>query len=218
MEDGGEALDYDNTQSLCKYHHSVKTRKEMGVVYRHPCGEDGWPTDPAHHVNGGDNHLPRDVIERVFPPDLKASRIPLDIVCGPPGGGKSTYARTRATDKDLIICFDTIMSEFSGQSEHSLSGVYIKATLEERNRRLASLATDTEHDKAYFIVTGIKPEERRRWQETLGGSLIMCAPPLDECIRRINADPERAPQSRRMIKVAREWWTANGDLVRPSQC
>lgn len=51
MSKGGAPLDYDNTQSLCLEHHSLKTAQDEGNNPNWGCGQDGTPADPKHHWN-----------------------------------------------------------------------------------------------------------------------------------------------------------------------
>lgn len=45
----------------------------------------------------------------LHPPDLRPSRPELEIVCGPPCAGKSTYVRERAQLGDVVIDLDDIL-------------------------------------------------------------------------------------------------------------
>ena len=218
LAEGGQPYDYEGIQPLCRECHGRKTLNERRPIkaYLGACGPDGWPTDPRHHINGGNNQVSAEYQERAFPNDLKPSRIPLEIVCGPPGGGKSTYVRERATKEDLVIDLDQIMSMLSGLPEHMTLSKYLAPALEVRNNLLKGLSTNSTHKKAYFIVSAADPAERRRWQEALGGTITVIAPPLAECMRRIREDEARRGLHDRMILKARSWWDANPHM-RPFQ-
>ena len=214
MSEGGLAFDDDNLQNLCKECHSRKTLDEVKPrkPYLGACGADGWPTDIRHPVNGGDGRLSKEYQDRVFPPNLKPSRIPLEIVCGPPGGGKSSYVRAQAGKDDLTIDLDAIMARLSGLPEHMTLPKYLNQALQIRNTMLLGLATDTTHAKAYFIISAADPGERRRWHEALGGTVVVIAPPLEDCIEQITLDPARHGLHNRMIAKAKGWWIANPHL------
>jgi len=204
---GGKDTD-DNVRCLCGSCHKLRTKEQFG--YRNSgCDVQGRPLDSAHPWNGGNGQWSAELIERRMPSDLKPSRIPLTIVCGPPGSGKSTYIRQHSEPTDLVIDLDAIMQRMSGQPEHHTTTAYLKAAMEERNRQLRSLATDTQHTAAWFIVSAPDPAERATWSKRLAGDLVVIDAPLDECIRRIEADPARKGHTERMIKAATEWWRAN---------
>lgn len=220
ISDGGPAFPgHDGLHSYCTSCHSKKTARgpEAGAVRasRHGCDEHGNPLDPAHPWNGGTGRLPGWMEKRRLPSQFKPSRIPLTIVCGPPGSGKSTYVRENAGPRDVIICLDTISQAITGLAEHHTPRWAVGKALDKRNAMLRALARDTKHERAWFIVSAPKPSERRKWASRLGGQLVVMDTPLRECIRRIKADPTRPPEHHeRMIDAAIDWWQANPHLVR----
>jgi 5-methylcytosine-specific restriction protein A len=199
-------------QSLCAAHHnSDKQREDAGFGWR--VGSDGWPTDPRHHINGGKNGVSADYEELRFPSDLMPSRIPLTIICGPPGSGKSTYLRNNIKPEDIVIDLDAIMSSLSGLAEHNNPKRWINPALNVRNRMLRSLASNERHRAAWFVIAAPNPRERTLWAQRLGGKLLVMTTPLIECVRRIQADPARIGHDRRMIEAATNWWRMNPHLT-----
>lgn len=224
ISDGGAPFPgHDGLASYCAPCHSAKTVRgtEAGAVRttkgRKGCDANGNPLDAAHPWNGGNGYLPAHVIDRRMPADLKPSRIPIVIVTGPPGSGKSSYVRERAGPRDRVICLDTIMAKISGQPEHHAPRHLIGKAMETRNAMLRKLADDAVHERAWFIVAAPNPADRRKWARMLGGELVVLDTPLRECIRRIKADDSRPPERRaEMAEVAEKWWQANPHLVRRS--
>jgi 5-methylcytosine-specific restriction protein A len=211
MEDGGADSD-ENRQGLCVECHRLKTAIQRGYTQQPRIGADGWPTAaPAVPtvVVPGRLRNPEHELRRL-PRDLSPSRIPLTIVCGPPGGGKSTWVRNHVGPNDVVIDLDAILQRYSGRAEHDTVGTaWLGPALTERNRRLRALASDTTHERAWFIVSAPNPVERHHWAHMLGATVQLMAPPLEECIRRIRADPARRKHRDRMIAAARKWWQAN---------
>ena len=211
----------DGLTALCASCHGAKTARgiEAGAAkttrdrVRKGCDASGRPLAASHPWNGGNGYLTAEAIERRMPSNLMPSRIPLTIVCGPPGAGKSTYVRQHANPDDYVICVDTILQRISGAPEHHAPVRMLPKALDIRNDMLRSLARSPKHDRAWFIVSAPSPRERYRWHTRLGGSLVVLHPPLAECIRRIKADPARAGEEERMIEVATKWWQANHHLV-----
>src|SRR4029077_20284897 len=200
---GGPDAD-ENRQSLCKSCHEVKTRAEMGYQ---TIGADGWP---VHAVAANVRRpLSPQAEARRFPQDLRPSRIPLTIVCGPPGSGKSTYVQQHATARDVVIDLDAILSRLSGLPMHAVMTRWLGAALEDRNSRLRALATDTTHAHAWFVIAAPDPLERERWSRMLGAELVLLDVDAEECKRRISADPSRRGHAPRMHVAVDLWWTRN---------
>ena len=210
----------DGLAALCPPSHSAKTARgiEAGAAKttrqrnRRGCTASGLPIDPSHHWNGGNGRLSEETIERRMPSELKPSRIPLTIVCGPAGSGKSSYVHERAGSNDVVICLDTIIMKLTKLPEHHSQPWAVTKALDIRNMKLRRLADDVEHERAWFIISAPEPRERARWQARLGGDLVVLSTPLPECARRIKADPARAGLTERMIATATDWWAKNPHL------
>jgi shikimate kinase len=148
----------------------------------------------------------RGSIEFDTQPFIRKPAIPVTIVCGPAGSGKSTYVRNHAGSNDVVIDFDDIRSRLSGTGVHEQDSTWTKATLLERNRILRSLADDDQHDRAWFIVGAPEHEERELWKRKLSADVVLLDTPLDVCIQRINNDPSRVKHRLAMHRYARSWW------------
>lgn len=222
IKQGGEAFPpLEGLASLCVPCHSRKTARgpEAGAVKAKRqvkgCSDNGEPFDRAHQWNGGTGKLSQQVAESRMPSDLKPSLIPLKIVCGPPGAGKSAYVRDHAKPGDLIICLDTILSNLSGQPEHQAPVQFLPRAIKIRNDMLRSLAMPgNTHPAAWFIVGCPDPNERKRWAAMLGAQLILMDTQPEECARRIKHDPARVGQHRPMIDNVLRWWRQNQHLRR----
>jgi 5-methylcytosine-specific restriction protein A len=149
---------------------------------------------------------------RTWPADLKPSAIPLTIVCGAPGSGKSTYVHQHAGPHDIIIDLDVIKAELAGTRIYSAETRWTGPALEERNRMLRSLVTATA-PHAWFIVSAPEPAEQRWWQARLGGDVHVMDTPEAECIARINADHRRIGHRDRMVERCGDWFAkARGEV------
>lgn len=187
IRDDGDPLDWFNLQTLCNPCHARKRQEERLLRF----------TSRS------------DIQQRRFPTDIPRSRIPVTMVCGPPGSGKSTYLREHVRESDLVIDLDQIGQELSGLPEHHTGLQWLAPSLDERNRLLRSLSTERRHARAWFVISAPDPIERKQWTEMLGAVLIELRTPLAECIRRINADPARRGETHRMIQTAKAWWAIN---------
>jgi len=187
-------IDPNNLESACKSCHD-------GAIQR---GERAG--NFVAEINLGDDEtLPVNV---AFPPTLGRSAIPLTIITGPPGAGKSTWVAERKGDLDVVIDVDAIVAELSGTHARrpDIKHQFLLSALLERNRRLQLLAKATA-PHAWFIVGAPNGGLRQRWARTLGASeVIVIETPLEVCIGRIKADPLRAQLAHELIRAVDLWW------------
>lgn len=165
----GGSNDYANLQALCSDCHADKTRHEFGEC----------------------------TLAR--PAGLPRSKCPLEIVCGPPGAGKSYYVGQHAGPDDVAIDLDGI--------EHRLFGTMRKRTpkklaacLRERNTMLRRLAL-RDYGRAYFIVSCPTRSERDWWLSQLGGTATMINPGYSVCLQRLHKDGRGY-----MEPIVRNWY------------
>jgi len=128
---------------------------------------------------------------------IRRPMIPVCIVCGPPGSGKSTYVTNHMVKGDTLICMDKIMQDISGDTRLTIdTEKHYKAALVERNRQLDQLNNKTQ-GKAYFITTGALRTDRERWKKILHTEeLIMLDEDPSTCIDRINSDNTRGAKDK----------------------
>lgn len=145
----------DNVQGLCREHHDEKTAGETGLF------------------------------ASTHPEWLKPSAIPIEIICGPPAAGKTTYALDKAVHGDVVIDLDVISQEidptfqpWTGRSDGLLA-----MSLRRRNAILGDLHKATQ-GKAWFIVGAPTKAERQWWIDKMGGTVTLLNPGYIECIRR----------------------------------
>ncbi len=168
--------------SLCKYHHDVKTITE----------------------DGGLNSL-----GQAFPEWLPPPACPVVLVTGPPGGGKTTYAKAQAKAADEVIDLDDCFTEVCGTHGHRADKANLGMALKLRNKLIANLASKRE-GRALVIVSAPSEAECQWWLGKLGATHHLCDPGMDEALRRI--EPHRQP-------LVRLWYLkrAKGEWVGPKQ-
>ena len=165
----------DNIQGLCIYHHRIKSAGE----------------DTSHEA--ASNH----------PTWLQPSAIPVIIVTGPPGSGKSSYVELHSEDWDLVIDLDAIALEINPHFAGVWSREILNRAIRQRNAELGALQF-AEGRKAWFIVGAPTRRERAWWKEQLGelAELHHLDAPAETCLRR-GADPEKV---RTYFKAASRPW------------
>lgn len=160
--------DPENWQSLCKRHHDIKTATEDGG-FRVQYHPD-WLPKPA---------------------------CPVTIVCGPAGGGKTTWAREQAGRKDEVIDLDDCFHAVCGVHGHQADRKHLPAAVRVRNKLLAGLAAKRD-GSAFLIVSAPTQAERDWWAKTLSADVVVIAPPLGEI--------EARPISDRRKRLAARWF------------
>lgn len=171
-----------NLQPLCNECHSIKTNEDRGIGY----------------VQG------IRISDLIRPIDLRPSAIPLTIVCGPAGGGKSTYIGNHAKKGDIIIDMDAIRKRLGIQDDNWTQAT-LQRSLIARNNMLLTLSTSTAR-KAWFIVSASKSTEREWWIDKLKPeSLVIIATTEVDCHARAIASRSGARLQRSIIAASR-WW------------
>ena len=113
------------------------------------------------------------------------------MVCGPPGSGKSYYAKSNAGPNDLIIDLDELSAILFKRDIYQVSKDQIFAAVRYRNKLLASLADrNCKYKKAWLVVTADTPAKREFWASKYPDLIIMSTDKR-ECVKRVNADSRR---------------------------
>jgi len=168
----GGTDDPDNLQCLCKSCHKLKSFTESNA--------------PVASV----------------PTFKDKPLIPVTLVCGSPGSGKTTYVRKHAVKTDLVLDLDEIQSRLSGQEMHTNYDKWLKLALLERNSQLGALSRSKKYTRCWLIVGAPTYSERRKWAEMLNADVIVVMADQDECKLRVsNRDSYRD-----WDEVVDNWW------------
>lgn len=201
---GVEALFFDlaNTQSLCAPCHDRDKQSIEHLGFDKTIGDDGWPADPAHPVNSGTKPQPYSI-----PHYLQPSAIPVHLVCGAPGSGKTTFVRANAKPGDTVIDFDDIRQSI-GAPRYSEDPAHLAAAFAIRDRMLRALSRTTK-GQAWLIVMAPTRHERDAWVKALVSVTIHSIDTgPDECKRRILADQTRAGATEKLIAAVDRYFKA----------
>lgn len=179
LEQGGSNND-SNLQPLCNQCHKVKTASER-------------KNQPVTYIKG-----------IVFPEDIYPSKIPLTIVCGPAGGGKSTYIKQNMMDGDYLIDMDNIRAKLNIRDDDWTTDT-LKRSLLYRNDMLRAL-TKVQAKHAWFIVSAAKDTERKWWINKLKPTnLLIVTANLNTLHSRINST-RQGHRAKRSKIASTKWW------------
>ncbi len=164
-----------NLQAICKPCHLLKSDSESGVQ------------------------------AAAVPTFTRKPLIPVTVVCGPPGSGKTSWVAARAQASDLVLDLDEIQARLSGLGWYGYGEEWIQPALAERNRRLGALANPSNYTRCWLIVGAPTWSERRKWKDMLGADVVVLEVDEDECLSRIGRDTRR-PKGKHWEPAVRSWW------------
>lgn len=203
------ALSLANLRTLCAAHDN-QAHREKGLggsskrVERfvvQGCGPDGWPLMRQEVRDLSATH----------PEWIGRSIIPVHLVCGAPGSGKTTFVKQHADAGDLILDLDWIIAELSGDTSHGAwdRRQWLDAALARRNQRLDALSRLSQWQQAWLIVGEPTAQRRQWWRSKLGpGQTYVLLTPIADCLDRIDADESRRKIAVQHSDAARRWWSA----------
>lgn len=179
---GDRALFWDtsNWQSLCAHCHNVKSA----------CEDGGFGS------------------AAVLPPGMRPSLVPLVVVCGAPGSGKSAWVADHAQPRDLVLDLDAIRARLGGARLYEAPEATYRPAMEWRNARLMQLCRDpVPWPAAWLIASAPSPAARSWWRTKAGARVVVLGTELEVCLARIAADTRRHEKAWHE-SAARAWWAA----------
>lgn len=205
-------LNLSNLRSFCALHDNQAHREKGGgggarIERFSGCDADGWPLDPVRR------EMPwKDERSATHPEWIGRSLIPVNLVCGPPASGKTTFVQERAAPSDLVLNLDSIIAEISGI--HSFSNFekwdrreWLDAALQRRNEMLDSLSRPNEWTQAWLIIGEPIADRRAWWRKKLGfGTTFMLIAPIEVCFARIAKNESRPKVQEEHRASIRFWW------------
>lgn len=199
---GNEELFWDkgNWQPLCSHHHNSHKAREEIRGFSDVLGKDGWPVDPEHPANSGKV----EVSARAKPDDLRRIAVPVLMVCGPPGAGKTTWCKEVMGANDLLVDFDEIDARLNGTARRK--NKLLAPILRERNQLLLD-AVNMSSGRVFFPTTISTENGIAWWKHKLGNVVVITVPtPAKLCIERIESDSARDAECDQLIERTHRWW------------
>lgn len=129
------------------------------------------------------------------------------VVCGPPGGGKTTWVKGQKRWGDVVVDMDALFAAVTGLPWYEKPEALVPLALELQETALRWIERNPgRFMNAWVITGGAKLAGRKRLRKRLGAEVVMLATPPDECLRRIAADPRRAEEMERWMPLVHKWW------------
>lgn len=131
------------------------------------------------------------------------------IVCGAPGSGKTTFVMEHKGDNDIVFDFDYICSAIMGAK--TIHGNHDTALIVASEMQEAFLQCVEQHkgkwEKAWIITGTADKGVIKLMAYRLKAETIIMQATLEDCIERINNDPDRLNKML-FIRLAEKWFTA----------
>jgi len=117
----------------------------------------------------------------------------IEIVTGPPCGGKSTYINERAKPGDIIIDMDRIALALTteGTDPFTYSDRIRQVAFKARAAAVAEalqVAQGERYQNVFIIHTDPSPDQRAAYRSA-GGRIVECDPGKEEALRRVANRP-----------------------------
>lgn len=132
--------------------------------------------------------------------------IPVTIVCGPPGSGKTSYVKSQAKWGDLIIDLDAIYCALSGLDWYEKPDALLPFVLVVRDALLRQLSRESKVRHAWFITSEPRRGVLEKIKVSLGANQIMMDTSPTECVRRISQDARRKDKWQQWEKIVNRWF------------
>lgn len=144
-----------------------------------------------------------------IPRNVRRSGVPVHLVCGAPGSGKSTYVRAHARPGDVVIDFDDIRQRL-GMKRYSSEPRDLRRAFAERDRMIEALA-GRHSGEAWLVVMAPTDAERSAWVKALGTvTVVAIDTDAEECKRRIRADATRQGSVDALIRAVDDYAMTRG--------
>lgn len=117
----------------------------------------------------------------------------IQIVTGPPCGGKTTYVKERAKPNDVIIDMDVIALALTteGTEPYTYSDQVRRVAFRARQAAVSEALITAQGERylnVYIIHTDPLPDQRAFYR-AMGGRIVECDPGKEVCLERLESRP-----------------------------
>jgi hypothetical protein len=118
----------------------------------------------------------------------------IQIVTGPPCGGKSTYIKELAKPGDVIVDMDRIALALTTEGTEPFTYSERVRSVAQKARAAAVqeallVAQGERYQNVYIIHTDPTPDQRAYYR-AMGGRIVEVSPGREECLKRLESRPK----------------------------
>lgn len=136
----------------------------------------------------------------------RLSHVPVTLVCGPPGAGKSTYVREHKADTDLVLDVDELFKALTLMEMRQKPEALVPFVLAARDGVIDLIAKGFLGPRHAWIITcGHNNNARVELSERLNARVVVVSAPAGECRARMTKQGRPDWHVREMTAVAEEW-------------
>lgn len=167
-----------------------------------------WAKKVVEQMNSADE---KETGERSLRPygSTHGMRPKVVVVHGAPCSGKKDYVASHMSDGDVIFDFDKIMSAISGRPVYQPAKSLVSYCLDIRTLILKKAMRSKDANKTWIIVTKVGDDMRSQLSD-VPARYVHIDTPRDECLQRLEDDPERQPLAEELRTVIDEYFADGG--------
>lgn len=130
------------------------------------------------------------------------------VVCGPPASGKTTYVETYRLPGDVVVDMGALCAAMTGSDDRSTNWPVMPLARAARDAIIKRLSQPGEVGRAWIVGVFADVGERNAIAAMTGADVVVMDASHAECIRRVNADPSRAPMRAKQIESINRWFAS----------
>jgi hypothetical protein len=142
----------------------------------------------------------------------EGSIVPVTIVSGSPGSGKTTWVMAHKRDGDLIVDFDALYMALSGLPWYDRPSVLMPFVAEARDAVIGRLSRHSQVRHAWIITSESSKAKLKQMAQQLrpndptDATVVVMDVGMNECLKRIANDERRKDKYSEWEPVVRDWY------------
>lgn len=164
-----------------------------------------WAKKVVEQMNAADE---KEKNERALRPygSTHGMRPKVYVVHGAPCSGKKDYVASRMGENDVVFDYDKVMSAISGRPIYQPTKSLVSYCLDIRTLILKKAMRSQDVDKTWIVTTRVSDDMKSQLSD-IPVEYVHIDTPKDECLRRLESDPERKPLAEELRTVIDEYFS-----------